>query len=345
MTEQELKIALKSPEGGFLFFGDEDYLVSFYANALKKAVCAGDGFADDFNIITIDGEDVASDMGKLLDAVMSPPVMADKKFIELKNPDLNAIAASEDRTASLCEVIEALKVNDYSVLLITVSPELFDAGNLPKRPSNMYKKLSSMMNAVCFDFPAPARLRAWIAKHFAGDGIAVTEAICEELISMCGRSMRTLSLEIDKLTAYTLSHGEKTLTHEVLRDVACSGIEQDQYELANAILDKNKARVFESLRRHKLAKDEPLSVLNGIARVWCDMLVIKAGMEQGFGESDIAAKLKQNEYRVKLYMRAASKVSSAYLEKAVRMCNDADIKLKSTTLGYIAVERLICACL
>jgi len=345
MTEQELKGALKSPHGGFLFFGDEDYLVSFYSNALKKAVCPDDGFADDFNIVTIDGENVAGDMGKVLDAVMSPPIMADKKFIELKNPNLTAVAASEEQTEALCEVLESLKVNDHSVLLITVSPEFFDAGNLPKRPSNMYKKLSSLMNAVCFDFPAPARLRAWISKHFAGDGIDISPEICDELVSMCGRSMRTLSLEIDKLTAYVLANKGKLLTHDILVDVACPGIGQDPFELANAILDKNKPRVFEALRRHKLAKEEALSVLNGIGRVWCDMLVIKAGMEQGFSEAEIAAKLKLNEYKVKLYMRAASKVPSAYLERAVQMCHEADLKLKSTSLGYIAVERLVCMCL
>lgn len=346
MTEQELKAAMKNPKGGFFFFGEEEYLVSFYANVLKKAVCPDDAFAAEFNSITIDGEEIlTSGMGSLLDAIMAPPMMADMKIVELKDPDLIAVAAKEELADAFYEVLQSLKKYDHTVLLIRTAPEHFDAGYLPKRPSNMYKKISSLMNTVNFELPAPARLRTWIKKHFTGDGIEISPEMCDEVISMCGRSMRVLSFEIDKLTAYILANEKNELTHDILMNVSCAALGEDAFELANAILDGSRERAFASLQRHKLAKEEPIVVLGGISKVWCDLLSIKAEAELGLGEAEIAAKLKLNEYRVRLYLRAAAKISRDRLEKAVRMCSEADIKLKSTTLGYIAVERLLCACL
>lgn len=348
MTEQELKTAIKKPRGGFFFFGEEEYLVSYYAEELKRAVCRDNDFGAEFNRITLDGDELLQNdslMGRLYDAIISPPLMAEFKIVELRNPNLNAISAKEELAESFWSILGKLSANSHTVLLIRVSPENFDPGYLPRRPSKMYTKISSLMNTVEFDLPAPARLRTWIKKHFSSDGIEISPEMCDELIAMCGRSMRVLTFEIDKLTSYILANGKNELTHDILVNVACPALGEDSFELANSILDGSRRRAFASLQRHKLAKEEPVAVLNGISRVWCDLLLIKSEAAQGLGEREIAEKLKLNEYRVKLYMNAASKISQAQLERSVRMCSDADLKLKSTALGYIAIERLLCACL
>ena len=87
MTESEFRSELKNPHGGYLFFGDEDYLKYTYSKEVRKAVT--DGAFDEFNHIVIYGEEYSAQA--LSGAISSLPMMAEKKLVEVRGLDFNSL--------------------------------------------------------------------------------------------------------------------------------------------------------------------------------------------------------------------------------------------------------------
>jgi hypothetical protein len=83
-------------------------------------------------------------------------------------------------------------------------------------------------------------------------------------------------------------------------------------------------------------------ILGEVSRVICDLVSVKALQEQGMPTPEIAATLKMNEYKTRIYASAAASKPSEKLKRALLLCSEADLSLKLSMQGYTAIERLIC---
>lgn len=331
---KQLKSGLR---GGYLFFGEEDYLKSFSLRAAREALAGEETFAvfNDVQIAPIDYTPSA-----LLNALTPPPMMAEQKIVTVNGLAISAMKPSE--LDDLCEVLSTLSDYDYNVLIISVPAGLIDEGNLPKRPSAILTRLSEYLTPVRFEAVTGARLVSWVGKHFSHHGVSATGEVCSLLIERCGRSMFTLAEETKKLSFYVLSHGRSTVLAEDVRAVSVSVVESDAYALANAILDGKYSAAIDALSVMKFQRVEPVIILGEVSRVICDLVSVKALQEQGLPTPEIAATLKMNDYKARLYASAASSKPYARLKRALLLCSEADLSLKLSMQGYTAIERLIC---
>ena len=71
-------------------------------------------------------------------------------------------------------------------------------------------------------------------------------------------------------------------------------------------------------------------------------MIVACLVAEGADKKTVVAKTKMHEYRAGLYMQAVAGSPPERLIAAAARCREADLKLKSTTLDYIALERLIC---
>ncbi|MBE6592687.1 MAG: DNA polymerase III subunit delta [Ruminococcaceae bacterium] len=338
IKEDAFRKQLKSGlEGSFLFFGEEDYMKSFSLRAAREAICSDETFAvfNDVSIAPIDYTPAA-----LLDALMPPPMMADKKIVSINGLAISDMKQSE--IDDLCEVLATLPDYDYNVLVISVPYGLIDEGNLPKHPSAVFTNLSKYLTPVKFDAVTGARLNVWVQKHFSHHGVSASPEICAKLIDKCGRSMFTLSSETEKLSYYVLQNGRNTVSTDDVDDVAISVIDSDAYALANAILDGRYADAIEALGVMKFRRVEPVIILSEVSRVICELVTIKALLSEGMSNAEISSTLKMNEYKTKLYASAAASRPLERLKRALLLCSEADLSLKLSPQGYTAIEKLIC---
>ena len=338
MTEAEFRGELKCLHGGYLFYGGEDYLKYTYSGEVKKNVL--DGTFDDFNHIVIYAEEYSPEA--LSNAIFTLPMMAERKLVELRSVDFNAM--KKDDISALEDVLSTLKENSHTVLLIRADNEYFNSGS-PKRPSEILKTLSKYLTPVSFDFPSTAKLNNWILRHFTKGKIEFDPSLCDFLVTMCGHDMWTLSKEIDKLCAYAQQNGIKKIESGHIDAVCCKTIEFDDFQLTNALLERNKDLIFETLRRQRAAHEPAQTVLASIVRLYTDMLIIQRLHASGMGKSQIASAINMHEFRVGKYLSSISGVSEKKLMRAVELCAEADVKSKSSSnvTAYIAVERLVSA--
>lgn len=355
MTESELRSEVKAPRGMYFFYGDEDYMKNHYAAQMKAAVVTDPGFAA-FNYARF--ADDSYDLEAIREAVLAPPVMAEKKLVDISLSNLDKFLSEKERTA-LLEMLadafdddggdgmalsmfgDAANVADSVVVILRVAADGFDAGNA-KRPSAFLKNAGKIMKTVQFDYQTDARLVRWIERHFAEYGLTIPQAVSMRILNLCGRSMYRLSGELAKTAAYAAESGRTEVTMEDVEATVTRTDEDDAFRLANCVLEGNIPAALDALAVKMRKKEEPIIVLSQITRVFCDLAVAAHALEEGISSAEFAKMMKMHTYKAGLYMTAAKSRPAAYFDRAAARCAEADRKIKSTPLGYEVIERLIC---
>lgn len=333
MTPSEFKAELKKLSGGYLFYGEEDYLKRYYLNALRKQTVTE---GDVFNHIVINSESYTPE--RLSASLEALPVMADRKLVEVNSLYLSSM--SENELEELCSVLARLPDYEYNVLVIYTEPDELDPG-VKNKPSPSLKKLTEYLKPVFFDRETPARLADWTYKHFVKELIVAPHDAVTTLVSRCGGDMYTLSGEIDKLCCYLKANGRDKLTEEDVVRICGERKEIGAFELANAILDRSPARAFAVLSEMKKVKERPEAILSGISRTISDLLTVKVLIDSGMSMQTIEKRLVMNSYRLSLYSKSAAKNSHSDLKNVLDRCYEADKLIKSTQLNsYTVLERL-----
>ena len=174
------------PAGGYLFYGDEDYLKAHAAARIREILFPDESLAD-FNRRTFTGETYTP--GDLAEAILSPAVMVEKKLVEVTLPDGDKIK-DKDR-AALLEALGYLARTDDTVLLLTFPADSFDPGTA-KKPSAFFKNLTKILTPVEFPLQTGVRLRRWVERHFAEAGLTVPEETVTALLTRCPADMTGL---------------------------------------------------------------------------------------------------------------------------------------------------------
>ena len=340
LKEADFRKALKTnPTGGYLFFGEEDYMKSAAIRMARESVTEADPAMAAFNDIRLDGLDFTP--AALLDAMTVPPMGADRKVITVTGLNLSALRAAD--MDKLCEALAEIPDYPYNLVILSAAADTFDPGNLPKKPSELLTTLGEYLTPVWFERNTPAKLAGWVQKHYLHGGVQADPKLCQFTIEYCGRNMFTLANEVDKVACYIRAHGRDTLTEADIRTAAIPAMEYDAFAFTNAITERRRADALEILADLKLRRVEPLFILSEVSRVVCDLLAIRAMADGGRTPAEIGSELKMHEYRVGLYLKQARKTDLALLRNAVTAAEAADRALKrSAADGYGVIERLIC---
>ena len=334
---RELK---KGLSGGYFFFGDEDYLKLNSLTSARRTVCTDEAFSF-FNDLTIDP--LKFDADTLLDALMPLPMMSEQKIVSVSGLDVSSLKASA--LDDLCEVFASLDEYPFNVLIISLPADGIDVGRLPKAPSSIFKKLSSVLKPVQFTTPPVAKLIAWCQKHFEHNGVSCDDDVCREIFKRCGTSMFTLAGEIDKLSFYVLSKGRDRVLAADVPLVVCSVIEEEAFALTNALLDGKSAKALDALAVMKFNRADPVNVSAEISRTISDLILVKSLLDDGKTAVEITSLLasdpfKINAFKVKLYTAAVASKSMEKLRRALALCNEVDIAVKYSG-GYAVLEQLL----
>ena len=341
LKEADFRKALKAnPTGGYLFFGEEDYMKAAAIRMARQSVTEADPAMAAFNDIRLDGTDFTA--AALLDAMTVPPMGSERKIITVTGLNLSALRASD--LDKLFEALAELRDYSYNLFILSAGDGTLDPGNLPKKPSELLTSLSEHLTPVYFERNTPAKLSGWVQKHYLHGGVQADPKLCQFTIEYCGRNMFTLAGEIDKVVCYVRAKGRNIATEEDIRTAAIPAMEYDAFAFTNAIMERRRADALDILADLKLRRMEPLYILSEVSRVVCDLLAVRTMADGGQTPEEIAAGLKMHEYRVGLYLKHARRADLSLLQSAVTAAETADRALKrSAADGYGVIERLICS--
>lgn len=337
IKEADFRRQIKTaPEKAYLFFGDEDYLKSFALSTARDTLC-GDETLRTFNEIKFDA--LTYSPSALMDAVMPMPMMADRKLITITGIDMSSMKQGE--LDALCNILTSLDEYDYNTVIISVASDKFDAGMLPKRPSKLLQKLSEHLTPVYFERISPARLGAWVGKHYSHNGMQASPDICAFTVERCGRDMFTLASEIDKISFFVLSQGRTEITRNDVISVSVPASEYDAFALSNAITAGKRDEALAVLADMKLRRVDPIIIMSEIVSNICDALSVELLAADGLTSSEISDTLRIHEYRISLMLRSRRGIPR--LKGMLELCRRADLDIKTSRDGYGTLEKLICS--
>lgn len=341
INEAEYKSMSRLGRGGvYVFFGEEDYLIAHYRDKLREPYLTDAALSFDYIRVPYS---TPEDAELIVSTAMSPSMMSlsGKKLIEVNVENFDTLPA--DARENLFSALEAAAEYDDSIVAVPIFSGTFDYGILPKRPSANAKKLFTLkgVNAVYFPESTPAQLRRWIERHFERAGLTCDYEVSDRMLFVSGRKMTVLAEEIKKVIAYTKARGEVRVTLADVSAVCSAADKYDAFELSDAILNCRREDALTALRAEQKRRTEPVILLGSIMKTVSEMLAVKMMMKKGVGAAEISSSLGIHEYKIKLIMRSVEMRDISEIEYAVEACAEADAKLKSSRLGYIALERLI----
>ena len=322
--------------GAYLFYGPEEYLKQYYKKKLKKTLI-GDESLEGFNYSLL------SDLSELASQIDILPVMNDRRLVEIT--DIKFSKLSQDALSELCELCAGAASQETVLLFYTRGDEFSGekySGSGGQRSKEYFKKLSQAINTVEFAKQTPARLSAWLGKHFAANHVVASPETCAEMVERCGTDMNTLANETEKLCAYMRAQGRDRLDSQILKNVSIPNDDIGAFDFVNAILDRNTSKAFEIFSEMKKRKTEPVEIAASVSRVIHELINVKTLSDCGRNAAEISQITSLKPYPVKQRLASASKRTREELYAAARACLETDIKLKSRCADrYIAIEELI----
>lgn len=330
----------EAPLGAYLFYGEEDYLKSHAVKSLKDALQIDEAL-EIFNFVQLDVLDY--DPERLIDALSMPPMMAEYKLVVLTGLNIKKMVNNGELTR-LTDALSHLDEFDYNAFVLVV-PSGNITEEMPKKaPTGALKTLSERLQPVKFEAPTQQKLALWAVRHFEHHGIKASPVDCSYLIEHCGRSMFTLSSEIEKLSLYARSQGRDTLERTDIPLICSEEMEYGAFEFSNAILDGRREDALSILSVMKFKQVDPLMVMGELSGIFSDLLKIKIMSLSGKNASQIAAETGINPHKAGLYLNSARKMELSRLQRAVSMVSETDLAMKFRyDSGYLGLEKLICS--
>lgn len=330
----EIKSGLK---GGYLFFGEEDYLKSNALRTAREAVLSKDALTFDFT--RLDEDSYSPDA--LETAILSLPVFSEKRFVELHCFDF--LSAKSKDIKDLEAVLSELEDNEDTVFVLYTAPCELNVGE-PKKPSKIFKTLCEYLKPVAFEKQSRDKLAKWVIAHFKHNGVEISRQNCERMLDECGLDMFALNFECEKLSAYVRSKGRGELEAGDIDLLATKNPQFGTYDFANAVLNGDTDKALAILSVYKFsdtAGNNVAMTLGSIASVYRDLYNISILKETGADYREIAKKLKMNEYRCSLYYKALKNRTTKDIERLISLCSKVDTSLKTSFSQKDGYDRLI----
>lgn len=334
ITETELKKQIEKSEFAPMYFlyGEEKYMVGYYAQKLMRKVCA-DG-PKDFNFQKFDGGDAGMD--QIAAAVEALPVMAERKCVAVANLDVNAMHGAEPE--KLWELLADLP--ESCVLIIYLLSFDFDE----RRDKNWKKFLTKAGKSgmlVPLRRRTPQQMEKLVCSGAKKRGCEISKPNAGRMMKLCGSNMQTVLNELEKLCAYT---GSGDITAQTIDKLVTQNLEARVFDLSKAILAGNSDRAYQILDQLFYQNEEPVSVLSVLSGAYLDLYRVKVSLQSGFSAMEPAKyyDYARKEFRLTNAERDVKKYSDEMLHQSLRALLETDYALKSARGDRrIAMEKLI----
>lgn len=344
MKPEELSAEIKSGglRGAYVFLGDEDYLKRHYLSEVYKSIMNAEGLElFNYGKISFSAVSGGRDAGftALASSLSSFPMGQERRLTEIHDLAVDGLPSSA--LDMLCENLRAADETNIAILCLRKNEWIFD---YKTENSQEFRKLSAVAKLVRFDIQSKPKLKAWAARHLSREGVSASDAALDILADMCSLEMSVIAEETAKLCFYAHGSGKTEITESDVRSVVSQAVttEAPPFAMLEAAQKWSISDMYAVAATARDLREEPVALVAKLGKILSDMLRVKAGLEAGLTNAQIAKETKLKEYSVSKYAAAVAKAPISKLEESVRLACETDAALKSTqTDGYVLLDMLI----
>lgn len=314
---QQLKKDLSAGTPGQLYIvhGEETYLRDYYLGRLKELLLTG-GMGE-FNLHQIGAKDMSPH--RLEEAIDCLPMMAERTLITVTDFDLFK-AGEKDREA-YCKLFAQLPEYCCIVFIYDLIPYKGDART---KLAAAIKQHGVVVNFARQD---QGDLVDWVRRRFRAMGKDIDSRLALDLIFLCGDLMNNLIGEIEKIGAY--SKGAR-ITREDINAVATPQLDAVVFRMTDAIGEGRFDQAAGVLGELYQMQEPPMRILFSLGKQMRQLYSARLMMERGQGAASLAAMWGLKPYPADKLMRSARRFSLKWCRRAVVLCGQTDLDMKST---------------
>ena len=304
----------------YLLFGEEAYLKLQYKQRLLKGLMPEE---DTMNFQYFSGKGV--DVKALIDLAQTVPFFAERRVLLLEDTGF-----FKNKCEELADYMKELP--DYLCMIFVES-------EVDKR-SKMYKAVKNVGRAVEFAVQNEKTLARWAAGLLGRAGRRITQKDMELLLTRTGTDMGNISMETEKLLAYT--EGRDVVTARDIEAVCVQQTASRIFDMVKAVAEKNQKKALDLYKDLLTLKEPPMRILFLLAKQYYQMLTAKSMEADGMAQPEIAQKLGIPSFAVRNLLSCAHAYQTCELEEAVRDFVEAEEAVKTGCLeDILSVELLI----
>ncbi|MDO5725417.1 MAG: DNA polymerase III subunit delta [Tissierellia bacterium] len=324
-------IKTKAPEGAYIFYGYEIYLLENTIEYLRKEYIAKG--TEDFNYISLQGK--LSSTKDIVNACETMPFMSEKKIVIVENVD--EFIAANDLTESFYEYIVNLK--GETILIFKDNTD-----DLNKNLT-LYRRLKKINKNVEFAKLNNIELRNFINKYFNKLNKKIT---ANDLLYYINKSsylnrnaksdLFQIKNDLDKMAAFAT--GEIIDRENIDKNTEIK-YENNIFKLIDSLSSKNIKLAIYNFDELYRVKESPIKIMYMIVRHFRNLYHIRILSSKGYTDLDIMKKLgiKNFEYRK---LKSIRTYSDCELVDILKLLNETDIALKTSSIDErLLIERLI----
>lgn len=314
---QQLKKDLSAGTPGQLYImhGEETYLRDYYLNRMKELLLTG-GMGE-FNLHQIPAKEISPQ--RLEEAIDCLPMMAERTLILIQDFDL--FKAGEKDREGYTKLFSQLPEYCCVVFVYDLIPYKGDART---KLAAAIKQHGVVVNFARQD---QGDLVDWVRRRFRALGKDIDSRLALDLIFLCGDLMNNLIGEIEKIGAY--AKGPR-ITREDIDAVATPQLDAVVFRMTDAIGEGRFDQAAGVLGELYQMQEPPIRILFSLGKQMRQLYSARMLLERGQGAASLAALWGLKPYPADKLMRSARRFSLKWCRKAVSLCGQADLDMKST---------------
>jgi len=317
--DQTLK---KIPPVCFLF-GAEGYLRDQAAQAIADEALRGT-LLREFNDSTFSLRN--GDARGAIAAAEQLPMMSPRRVVRVTD------------FAKLDERNEEILLN-YLDRPVETSVVIFVTEDIDKR-----KKLAKkLMSGVAFEFSPlnNAELAAWARTHLRELKSEIDPPVLNRIVELVGANVRTLSHELDKLSAAALP--SSGISAELVEELVGRSRELMNWDLTDQLIARNRSRALQTLK-HLLDDGAPPVMLIGlIASTYRRLALAQALLSQGVTTRDLFRQVPMPPFKQNSFLAMLDRNDPRKVTRQIQRIAEADLGIKtSKATPRMQVEMLVC---
>lgn len=298
----------------YLIYGNDNFLIK---NNIKKIINSKESVSP--SVIYYNMEETSIE--QVIEELNTFDLFENIKIVICEKSIFLSSEGKKDQynTDVLIEYLEKA-VND-NILILTLEGELDER-------KKIVKDVKKLCNVVKHDKLKDYEIIDVVAKKFQMAGYKINKDVISLLISRTGNDLGIINNEIQKLFMYKLD--EKIITNEDVLELVPKRIEDNIFDLVDAVVERKKDKIFELYAGlTNYYGEEQTKILIMIANQFRLMLQCKILNSEGLSESDIAKELKIHPYRVKLAIQKSKNIEIETLTKYLNDLAILDLNIKS----------------
>ena len=209
-----------------------------------------------------------------------------------------------------------------NIVILSVTSEKLD------ERKKIVKTLKNKVKVIKKEEIDQKDLPKFVINEFKNDGYEIDYKTANYFVNYVGQNVDIILSEIKKMILY--KDGDKKVTMEDINGISSKKINDNVFELSDAIMKKDFKKIFDCYNDLMALKEEPIKIIAMLANQFILVYQCKLLANEGTMNKDIATILKVHPFRVKLALDTDYMIYE--LEDVIKRLHDLDYGIKTGKL-------------